>query len=152
MTASEYTDEFAIAICASLADREPLSKIAKCEGMPSLRTIYRWVKDNPAFAELHSHARADMATTPFNQMIAISDEAPLIVEIDGEKRTVRFDAAAVARNRERIHARQWAGARLLPRVYGDTLQFRGAEDLPPMAHDPIDTARRIAFLFAKPGA
>ena len=151
MTAAiEFTDEIAVELCARVCEGEPLTTIAKSDGMPSLRTLFRWLKDREEFRELYNEARVNAAHTLFSQALEIADEGPTIVEREGEKVTVRYDSAAVADKRERIRARQFAAERLLPRVYGpkQEVAIGGAPDLPPVQMDIVDTARRMAFIFA----
>jgi hypothetical protein len=86
----ERTDELATTICARLVEGEPLKKICADEAMPSLQTCYRWLKSDPEFRELYNMARLDAAYTFADEIIEISEEAPLVIEHKGEKVDVKF--------------------------------------------------------------
>ena len=99
---SSYTEEKAEEICARLAEGQSVYAICRNDGMPHIRTIYRWLEDNEEFRhqytrarEIQGHARADMA-------IHAAVEAR-----DAGLGRLAYDAL------------KWHASKLVPKVYGD---------------------------------
>lgn len=105
---SEYSDETADKICALIAGGLSLNKISQMEGMPSIHTIYGWMRVNTNFLQRYSQARLDQADTLADEIMSISD--------DTEHAT---DPVQVAAARLRVEARRWIAARLKPSKWGD---------------------------------
>ncbi len=132
--------ELAIDICTRLVEGASLSAICKLKTMPRLATVYAWRAAQPEFDRLLASARADQAHTLFGQAMDIANE-PVA------------DMVAVQRNRLRVDTIKWQAGKLAPRVYGDQYQLAigGAADLPPIKIDPIEGAKRVAFVLARAG-
>jgi hypothetical protein len=55
----------------------------------------------------------------------------------------------ISRSRLRVDARKFAIARLLPKVYGEKLAIGGEDELPAIQIDPLEGARRLAFVLER---
>lgn len=97
-----YSDEIADEICSRLSQGESLRQILKDDHMPGHTTVYKWLRENRAFADNHARARADQADTLADEIIEIADNAT-----DYNKARLRVDA------------RKWVAAKLKPKKYGD---------------------------------
>lgn len=106
---SSYSQEMAEAICARLAQGEPLSAICDSEAMPGLSTVYQWLAAFPSFAELYARAREDQADTMADQIVKIADEK----DEDPQRQRLRVDA------------RKWAASKLKPKKYGERIEHGG---------------------------
>jgi hypothetical protein len=95
----ERTDDLAAELCARMAEGRSLKEICEADDMPSLRTVQRWLKTDREFCELYDRARNERAFVLADEIIEISDEAPLVIEHRGEKLEVKFDHAAILRTR-----------------------------------------------------
>ncbi len=135
---TEFTKELANDVCTRLVEGKSLSAICKLATMPRLATVYAWRAAQPEFDRLLASARGDQADTLFCQAIDIADEKCV-------------DMVAVQRNRMRVDARKWAAGKLKPKVYGDQLAIGGSKELPPIQVDPIEGAKRVAFVLARAG-
>jgi len=102
---STYSDEVADAICTQLADGQSLRQICEMEQMPSRPTVFKWLREHEPFLYRYRVAREEQAESLVDELIHIAD-----TEKD----------AHVARNR--IHARMWHAAKLLPSKYGDVVK------------------------------
>lgn len=150
----EFTEEIALRICTRLAEGEPLTRIAKADDMPSAATVYRWLRVNAEFRTMYENARQDAAHTLAAEILEISDNTPVIVEVDGQMITARVDMALVQANRLKVDARKWIASKLLPRVYSEQLGIGAAPDLPKLAPDEeamsqLEVARRVGFILAR---
>jgi len=110
---SDYTDELAANICSRLASGEPLVRMCREEGMPSVVTVYRWLASNVDFRNMYARAREDQADTLADEIAEIAD-----TEDDPNKARVRIDA------------RKWVAAKLKPRKYGDKMALSGDPEQP----------------------
>lgn len=110
---SDYTDEVALEICAQIAEGKSLRSICKAEGLPSLRTVMRWLNEREAFQQQYARAREDQADSLADELIDIADRD----DLDPNDKRVRLDA------------RKWAASKLKPKKYGDRLELDGAVQL-----------------------
>ena len=133
-----YSPELGIEIAARVAEGKSLRGIAEEEGMPSLRTMMKWSSLHPEFARLLALARLDKAASMMDESITIADE-PVA------------DVAQAARNRVRVQARQYMAARLDPARWAEKIGIGGVAELPPISIDPIEGARRLAFVLQRAG-
>ena len=122
---STYSEEIAAEICAQIAEGSHLAKICKAEGMPHLRTAYRWLETLPAFAAAYDRARQVRADTWEGEISEIADDTSKDfvdkTKPDGEPYRA-FDAEHVQRSKLRIDARKWLMAKGSPNRYGDHLK------------------------------
>lgn len=98
---SSYSEEMADRILEHIASGRALTEHRQA-GLPNPTTIFRWLESNEDFRNKYAHAREKQAEVLAAQIITIADTEP-----DAQK----------ARNR--IDARKWVAAKLLPKVYGD---------------------------------
>lgn len=111
---SSYSEETADAILTRIADGEPLSRICKDDGMPSMPTVYRWLEANEDFRNRYVRAREEQADTLADDIVRIADEPP-----PPESEAGKIDSAWVAWQKNRIEARKWTAAKLKPKKYGE---------------------------------
>jgi hypothetical protein len=126
----ELTDELAADICAQIGTGRSLNSICKAEGMPSLRTVLRWLSDDSQFSEelrrRYAHARQQAADSLVDEICDIADNA---LE-DPNSRRIRVDA------------RKWVASRLKPREYGDIQRIEGNIEVTLNLADQLLEARR----------
>lgn len=96
----------------------PLSKVCKEEGMPSVATVYFWLRDKKDFLESYTRAKEDQADTLADEIIEIADDGRNDTIMDDEG-NIRTDHDVIARSRLRVEARKWVAAKLKPKKYGD---------------------------------
>lgn len=132
---SLYTEELAEEICAQIADGASLLAVCRAEGMPTTRTVYRWVDDNEDFCRKYARAREMQG----HANAALAVESALYAQDAGLGR-LAYDAL------------KWHASKLAPKVYGDKTEVAvtGANGGPVQtvnatveipANDPIEAAR-----------
>ena len=109
-------DEF----CSYIAAGGHMAAFCKERGI-SYTTILKWVALDPSKSEMYARAREDRSDFLFDEIVAISDETPVVARYQDNEMVLVLDAAAVSRNRLRVDARKWAASKLKPRVYGNKL-------------------------------
>jgi len=116
---STFTQEIADKICERIAEGEGLRRIVLDDGMPSEKTVYRWLRENADFRQQYAGAREDQAEHFLDEIMEIADDA--------SRDTVDTDSGEVAntewiqRAKLRVDARKWAMSKLAPKKYGDKI-------------------------------
>lgn len=101
-----FSDDLADDICAKLAEGKSLASICRENNMPSIRSVYGWLRVYPEFLQAYTRAREDQADTMADIMTDIADTAT---------------ADTVQQARLRIDTRKWIASKLKPKKYGDKL-------------------------------
>lgn len=115
------------AICARLAEGEPLRVICRDEGMPSKSEVYRWREENAEFAGRFARAREQGFDEIAESTLEIADDA----RNDWMCRNGKEDAgwAQNGENVQRSKLRIWTRMQLLakwdPKRYGEKLELAG---------------------------
>jgi hypothetical protein len=124
---SSYSDELAARICAELACGKSLRTVCKPEGMPSLETIFRWLREKPEFRDQYAHAKNESADALVEEMLDIADDASGDHDDEG-----RFVSENVQRSKLRIDTRKWIAAKMKPKKFGDQIDVNhgGQNDNP----------------------
>jgi len=127
---TDFNQDIADDICNRITNGESLASITREEGMPHPATVYRWLQRHESFCEMYTRAREDQADTLADQIIAISEEKPMLRIISDSETVEKLDPTGVSHNRNRIDARKWIAAKLKPRKYGDRQILAGDADNP----------------------
>lgn len=126
---SIYSENLALTICSAIAHGKSLVSICKAENMPSVETVYLWLKDDAKkeFLNTYTRAREDQADTLADEIIGIADDGlnDTYVDENGNKRT---EQDVIARSRLRVEARKWVASKLKPKKYGDKVELNGSGD------------------------
>lgn len=110
-----WTEEIEDEIFRRIAEGESLRSICEDDWLPSARTVYKRLSEDPAFAQHYTRAREDQADRIFDEVQEIADAAAP-------------DTVAVARLQ--IDTRKWRAGKLRPKVYGDKLELAGDPERP----------------------
>ncbi len=123
-----YSDELGERICelvsVSTKSIEKLCIIHK--DLPDPTTIYKWRISNKDFSQKYNDARANQADLLAMEIIDIADDSShdtLIKEDQYGNLTESCNSEWIARSRLRVDARKWIASRLLPKIYGDRVQY-----------------------------
>lgn len=109
-----------------IANGESVRQICASEGMPSLDTFYRWLREDAEKAERYARAKEQQADYYAEEIIEICDDASNDwMERDGKQ---MLDAEHVARSRLRIDTRKWLMGKLKPKKYGDKQPGNSPDD------------------------
>ncbi|MFC0282541.1 terminase small subunit protein [Camelimonas abortus] len=123
-----FTQLLADQICAELATGKSMRTMCRDEAMPSMSTVYKWLRERPDFSQQYVKAKAEAADALAEEILDIADDATgdwlEIHDTDGFAAGYRLNGEHVQRSRLQIDARKWIAARLKPRKYGG----RGGSD------------------------
>ena len=122
---SIYTQELADRICAELALGKSMRTVLKAEGMPSMDTVFRWLREKPEFSEHYVKAKAESADALVEEMIDIADSGTndWMENNDPNNPGYRVNGEHIQRSRLRVDTRKWIAAKLKPRKYGEKLDM-----------------------------
>lgn len=70
-------EQVQLTILAERAQGASLRSICADRGMPSLHTVYRWLREDEPFSRLYALAERDRADTLADEIMAITDDASL---------------------------------------------------------------------------
>lgn len=119
---TEYNQDTADAICDQLAEGKSLRSICLAEDMPAQSTVFKWLGQQPSFAEQYARAREAQADVLFDEIQDIADDGSndyvTKTNADGSEYEA-VNSEHIQRSRLRVDARKWMAGKLRPKVYGD---------------------------------
>ena len=132
-----YTEQLGTYICECLIHGMSLVDICKMDQMPSVKCVLTWVWKLPEFGKMYREARKTQAEHGALEIRDLADEKPwTYVDQGGQE---HIDPAWNTWQANRIKARTWIAAKLLPRVYGERLAVDGNQTIKHTV-DPNDMA------------
>lgn len=121
-----YSEELAKAVCEEIANGKSLRQIEKIEGMPSRDSIRRWCCQKDEFQVHYAQAKKKYAESIVDELVDIADDGVNDFMDEAAKKSGReFNSEHVQRSRLCIDTRKWIASKLLPKVYGDSLNVTG---------------------------
>lgn len=129
-----FTEEVGDAICERIALGESVRSICDDEAMPSMSTVFKWLRDNEAFSQQYARAREVQADALFDDIIDIADDGRNDWmekrNSDGENIGWQENGEALRRSQLRIDARKWMAGKLRPKKYGEKLALTDGDGGP----------------------
>ncbi len=122
---SKYSLELADSICARLAEGESMRTVCKREEMPSLETVFRWIREKSDFREQYARAKEESADALSDEILDIADDGSndwMEIHKGGYTATV-VDQEAVQRSKLRVETRKWLASKMKPKKYGDKVDL-----------------------------
>ncbi len=130
---SDYTQELADRICAQLSEGTSLRTVCKSDDVPSMQTVFSWMRTKPGFLEQYTRAKQEASDALAEEIIDISDDGSndwMEINKGGYKSTL-LDREHVDRSKLRIETRKWIMAKMKPKKYGDKLDMTtNGKDIP----------------------
>ena len=135
---SDYTQEWADAICFLIGEGHSLLEICEQPNTPDTTTVYRWLNKHEDFRLKYRSARLEQADTLFDK---------------AERIAARATPENVQVAKLQVDVIKWQTARLHPKKYGDRLDVNPDEDRPmnvsTSAKDDTTRAKAMAALLAR---
>ena len=120
----EFSQSAADRICDLLMDGQSLRSICKSDDLPSMRTVFKWLGQNEAFAQQYTRARDIHADAVFEEIREISDTPVLGVKtVSKPTGTETTEGDMIEHRRLQIDARKWLLGKMAPKKYGDKSQI-----------------------------
>lgn len=122
-----FTQELGDRICEMLASGMSMRTACKEEDMPSMQTVFRWLRTNEAFCEQYTRAKAEAADALVEEMLDISDDGTNdwmeVHDKEGNAVGYKVNGEHVQRSRLRVETRKWIAAKLKPKKYGEKVDL-----------------------------
>lgn len=115
-----YTDEIANDICVKISEGNSLTSICKDPNMPSLPTVYEWLRANESFAKLYARACDDRTEGEIEEIKELELECLREVK---ECEDPKIANAIVQAYKLRIESRKWVASKMKPKKFGDKLDI-----------------------------
>lgn len=140
---SGYSDELADRICELISGGKSVKSICEMQGMPSMQSVWKWIREQPKFAENYARATAERADAVFEEMFSIADDGSNDTYVDEEGKE-KTDHDVIARSKLRIDTRKWALSRMNPRKYGDKVEqvHSGAVEVTQITRRVVDAQNK----------
>jgi len=113
-----YTQELADTICLRLACGESMRSVCRDKGMPSMQTVWRWLREKRDFREQYDYAKQESADAMAEDALGIADEAFDVI-IGNDK----SDGARVQAKKLAVDTRKWMMSKMKPKKYGDKVDI-----------------------------
>lgn len=115
-----YSDKLLAVILDRVSSGESLCSVCDADDMPSRKSFFQWVKDNPEIQAQYEFAIQMRADKFAEDIIQISDDGTRDTYTD-ENGNERTNQEVIARSRLRVDARKWLAGKMAPKKYGDKL-------------------------------
>jgi len=119
-----YTVELAEKVCEQIATTTfSLRTICKQDGMPSVGTILKWLRETDEFLALYTRAKEEEADMLIEEMIDISDDGSndFMTVTKGDVEYEQENKEVTNRSKLRVETRKWIASKLKPKKYGDKI-------------------------------
>ncbi|HEX6431803.1 MAG TPA: hypothetical protein VF008_29130 [Niastella sp.] len=120
-----FTQETADRICELISTTsKSLRTICKMDGMPSVRTVLRWLReDKEGFCAQYARAKEEQADYITEEMIEIADDGSndLMTIEKGDASYEVENKEVTNRSKLRVETRKWIASKLKPKKYGDKI-------------------------------
>jgi len=125
---SKYTKKVAEKVCDLVAadPRNTMRSIAERKGMPTERTLFRWLDKHEEFRQQYARAKEIQAEHLVEEMLSIADDGSLDVELRTNRQGEEYEAERpdiVSRSKLMLDTRKWLAGKLKPKKYGDKVKM-----------------------------
>ena len=96
-------------VCQRLSQGISMRTVCLDDDMPSMNTIWRWLRENDKFKERYTAAKQESADAMIEDILSIADQDD--------------DSESTNRSRLRVDTRKWIAAKLRPEKYSEKLDL-----------------------------
>jgi len=145
---SSYTQEIADEICAQLAEGKSLRSVCKAESMPSVTTVFSWMRLYPEFLKQYARSKEESADFLAEDLMDISDDGTndWMASNDPDNPGYRANGEHIARSRLRVDTRKWIASKLKPKKYGEKLDIAHSGSIETVSREAL--IERLTGLYA----
>lgn len=121
---TKYTKSLAANICAQLALGYSLRTVCREDNMPSLATIFNWLRNKPEFLDQYEKAKQESTDAMAEDILDIADNGTndyIEREKEDGSSTVVLNSENIQRSRLRVDTRKWLMSKMKPKKYGEKL-------------------------------
>jgi hypothetical protein len=108
----DYNSVIAETFCSRVAMGENFLEVCAEKGMPTRRTVHKWINEHPEFEEMFYRARMQSSDTMASKILQIVEDEGLVTDAD------------IKRAQLKVGAYKWSAERLNPDRYGPTQKVK----------------------------
>lgn len=119
-----FSQKTADKICEQIAcTSKSLRTICAEDGMPSVGTVLKWLRENSEFLAQYTRAKEEQADLLVEEMIDIADDGKndLMTITKGYSTYEVENKEVTNRSKLRVETRKWIASKLKPKKYGEKL-------------------------------
>ena len=128
---TKYSPELSDRICQEIADGKSLRTICSADDVPSMVTVFSWLRTNEEFLKQYEKAKQEQADALVEEMLEIADDGrnDWMDKLDRDGNVVgeTLNTDHVQRSRLRLDTRKWIASKLKPKKYGESTQLKHAD-------------------------
>ena len=117
-----YSKRIAEKVCLLVSEGRSLRTICSKSNLPSMQTIFRWLRENEEFRSLYVLAKEEAADLLVEEIKDIADGIGGDYITDKHTGSIRPNPVAVSRAKLQIESRKWLASKLKPKKYSDRLK------------------------------
>lgn len=125
---SIYSQELADTICEMIASGMSMRSVSRDEKMPSMATIFKWLRENEEFSKQYARATEERTEAMAEEIIDIADDGTndLMTIVKGDKTYEVENKEVTNRSRLRVDTRKWIMSKMKPKKYGEKIDVTSA--------------------------
>jgi len=144
----QFSEELVSSILARIADGESVNKICRGTDMPTRKSFFEWVLNDPELQRRYELAIVARTDYYAEEIIQIADDG-LNDSYKDDQGNSRVDADVIARSKLRVDARKWFVSKMNPKKYGDKLAIDADVKVTPKMEEVDARIAQLQALIAK---
>lgn len=118
---SIYSKELADKVCERIAEGASIRTACAPDGMPSISTFFKWIRENQEFAQQYARATEERTEAMSEDILDIADDGSNdLMTIQKGSQSYEIENKEVTnRSRLRVDTRKWLMSKMKPKKYGD---------------------------------
>ncbi len=125
-----YTKELGDTVCEAIANGQSMRGVCREKGMPSLSTVFKWIREIPEFTQQYARATEERTEAHAEDTLEISDNSVKLAQSVDPKAA----GAVVQAARLQVDTRKWLMSKMKPKKYGDKLDVTSGNKPIPLLH------------------
>lgn len=122
---SIYSQGLADKVCEKIAEGYSMRSVCAFEGLPSISTVFKWIRENKEFAQQYARATEERTEAMSEEILDIADDGSndFMVITKGKGSYEVENKEVTNRSRLRVDTRKWLMSKMKPKKYGDKLDL-----------------------------
>lgn len=142
-----FSQELADKLCEQLATGDSMRTVCAADDMPSMSSVFKWLRENEEFSKQYARAKAEAADAFVEEILDISDNGvnDWMEKQYGDRKEWVVNGEALQRSKLRVDTRKWIASKLKPKKYGDKLDIESISEITHKFEDLTDEQLEAAI-------
>lgn len=126
-----FTPELADRICHELAQGRSMRSVCKDEDMPSMSSVFKWLRENKEFSQQYARAKEESADAMAEEILDIADDGSndFMLITKGDNEYVVENKEWTNRSKLRVDTRKWIMSKFKPKKYADKIDVTSGGEI-----------------------